>query len=70
MTKTPMSRPASAAQLRLTLTKSPNGQLHNIRASAAGLGLTRIGQSVVVADTPENRGMIKAAVHMLKVENA
>jgi ribosomal protein L30 len=35
-----------------------------------GLGLRRIGHSVVVADTPSNRGMVNAASHMLKVEPA
>jgi large subunit ribosomal protein L30 len=65
-----MSPSKSNARLKLTLMKSRHGQLHNIRASAAGLGLKRIGQTVVVADTPENRGMINAASHMLKVENA
>ena len=54
----------------MTLTRSRHGQLKNIAASAAGLGLRRIGQSVLVADTPENRGMINTASHMLKVENA
>jgi large subunit ribosomal protein L30 len=34
------------------------------------LGLRRIGHSVVVADTPSNRGMINAASHMLRVEAA
>jgi large subunit ribosomal protein L30 len=46
------------------------GQLASIRNSAKGLGLRRIGHSVVVADTPSNRGMINAASHMLKVEAA
>jgi ribosomal protein L30/L7E len=32
--------------------------------------LRRIGHSVVVADTPSNRGMMKTASHMLKVEPA
>lgn len=57
-------------KLKITMLKSRHGQLRNIAASAQGLGLRRIGQSVVVADTPENRGMIFAASHMLKVENA
>ena len=50
--------------------KSMHGQLANIRASARGLGLRRIGHSIVVADTPSNRGMVNAASHMLKVEPA
>ena len=56
--------------IKVTLTKSMYGQLASIRNSAKGLGLRRIGHSVVVADTPSNRGMINAASHMLKVETA
>jgi large subunit ribosomal protein L30 len=56
--------------LKVTLIKSMYGQLAGIRNSAKGLGLRRIGHSVVVADTPSNRGMINAASHMLKVETA
>jgi large subunit ribosomal protein L30 len=55
-------------QLKVTLVRSLAGQLGNIQASARGLGLRRIHQSVTVRDTPENRGMIQAAVHLLKVE--
>jgi large subunit ribosomal protein L30 len=56
--------------IKVTLIKSMFGQLASIRNSARGLGLRRIGHSVVVADTPSNRGMINAASHMLKVEAA
>ena len=55
-------------QIKLTLVKSLHGQLHNIAASARGLGLRRIHQTVTVKDTRENRGMINAAVHLLRVE--
>ena len=54
--------------LKVTLVKSLNGQLRNIAASARGLGLRRIRQSVTVKDTAENRGMIQTAVHLLRVE--
>ena len=57
-----------AKVVKVTLVKSLNGQLANIAASARGLGLRRIHQCVQVADTPENRGMIQTAVHLLKVE--
>ena len=60
----------SDKSVKVTLIKSMAGQLANIRASARGLGLRRIGHSVVVADTPSNRGMIDAASHMLKIESA
>jgi large subunit ribosomal protein L30 len=57
-------------KVKITLIKSMYGQLASIRNSARGLGLRRIGHSVVVADTPSNRGMMNAASHMLKVEPA
>jgi len=56
--------------IKVTLIKSVHGQLANIRNSVKGLGLRRIGHSVVVADTPSNRGMLNRASHMLKVEPA
>ena len=59
----------AAAQIKVTLTKSIHGQLERIAASVRGLGLRRIRQTAVVQDTPQNRGMIAAAAHMLKVEN-
>jgi large subunit ribosomal protein L30 len=55
-------------QLKVTLVRSLHGQLQNIAASARGLGLKRIHQSVMVRDTRENRGMINAAVHLLRIE--
>ena len=54
--------------VKVTLIKSLAGQLANIANSARGLGLRRIGHTVVVADTPSNRGMINTASHMLAVE--
>ena len=56
------------AQVKVTLVKSMHGQLANIVASVRGLGLRKLHQSVKVADTRENRGMINAAAHLLKVE--
>jgi len=61
---------AQRKELKVTLVRSLAGQLHNIAASARGLGLRRIHQTVSVADTPENRGMIQTAVHLLKVEHS
>jgi large subunit ribosomal protein L30 len=58
----------ASKHLKVTLVKSLHGQLKNIAASARGLGLRRIHQSVTVADTRENRGMINAATHLLRVE--
>jgi large subunit ribosomal protein L30 len=52
----------------VTLMRSVHGQLRNIAASVRGLGLRRPHQSVIVADTVENRGMMHVAGHLLKVE--
>ena len=55
--------------IKVTLQKSVHGQLKHIAASVRGLGLRRPHQSVMIADTAANRGMINTASHMLKVES-
>jgi len=54
--------------VKVTQLKSTYGELRHIISSVKGLGLRRRHHSVVVADTPENRGMINTASHLLKVE--
>jgi large subunit ribosomal protein L30 len=61
---------AGSNELRVTLVKSVHGQLGNIIASVRGLGLRRRHQTVTVAATPENRGMIRVASHLLEVEES
>ena len=58
----------SQAKIKVTLTKSTNGRLANHKACVRGLGLRRIGHTVEVLDTPENRGMFNKAYYMLRVE--
>jgi large subunit ribosomal protein L30 len=60
----------NAGQVKVTLVKSKFGRLANQKACVSGLGLRRMHQSVVVADTPENRGMINRIAFMLRVEQA
>lgn len=55
-------------EVRVTLLKSLHGRLKNHKACVSGLGLRRIRHSVVVADTPENRGMINKISYLLQVE--
>ena len=59
---------ASSKTLYVTLIKSPIGRLKNHKASIAGLGLRKIGQTVQVEDSPAVRGMIKQVAYLLKVE--
>ena len=65
-----MTSKTPAKSVKVTLVKSPFGQLHRHRATVRGLGLRRMNQTVVVADTPENRGMINASRHLFRVEEA
>ena len=57
-------------QLKVTLVKSHNGRLAKHKACVSGLGLRRMHHTVLVTDTPENRGMINKVQYMLKVEEA
>jgi large subunit ribosomal protein L30 len=57
-----------AKSIKVTLVKSVYGQLKSHRATVRGLGLRRIRDSKVVADTPEIRGMIRASGHLLQVD--
>lgn len=54
--------------LKVTLTRSVIGRLKSHKACVKGLGIRRIRDSVVVTDTPENRGMINKVSYMLSVE--
>jgi len=65
-----MALNTTSPKLKVTLVKSIHGQLQSIVSSVRGLGLRRQRHSVTVANTAENRGMINAATHLLKVEEA
>ncbi|MCK9383307.1 MAG: 50S ribosomal protein L30 [Nevskia sp.] len=55
-------------QLKVTLVKSVFGRLQAHRACVKGLGLSRMHQTVQIAATPENLGMVRKVEFMLKVE--
>jgi large subunit ribosomal protein L30 len=57
-------------ELKVTLIKSVSGRLKKHQACVRGLGLRRTNHTVVVKDTPENRGMINKVSYMLSVEEA
>ena len=59
---------ATGKQVKVTLIKSKFGQLEAHRETVKGLGLRKIRDSRVLVDTPQVRGMIVAARHMLLVE--
>jgi large subunit ribosomal protein L30 len=57
-------------QIKVTQIKSTIGRLESHKACARGLGLRRMHHSVLVNDTPENRGMINKIFYMVSVEEA
>ncbi len=61
---------AKVKTIKVTQSKSTIGSLKNHKACLKGLGLRRIRHTVEVADTPQNRGMINKAIHLLTVEEA
>jgi len=54
-------------EITLKLKKSLIGSKDYQRQSVRGLGLSKLGQVVTVKDTPENRGMINKAIHLLEL---
>jgi large subunit ribosomal protein L30 len=56
------------AQFKVTQIKSGVGGKQNHRDTLRTLGLHKIGQSKLVEDRPEFRGMIKAVAHLVTVE--
>lgn len=54
--------------LRVTLTRSTIGHTAATRGTVRALGLRRLHQTVEVADTPANRGMLRRVAFLLSVE--
>ena len=61
---------ANNKKLQVKLIRSLNGRLQNQKDCARGLGLRRLQQTVMVEDTPCNRGMINKINFLLQVEEA
>ena len=55
-------------QLAVTQIKSSIGRLKKHKSCLVGLGLRKIGHTVVIEDTPAVRGMVQAVEYMLRVE--
>ncbi len=58
----------SNKQVKLTLIRSLAKRLPNHQACVRGLGLKRMHQTVTIAATPENMGMVNKVSFMLKIE--
>jgi len=54
--------------LKVTLVRSSIGCSERVRATLRGLGLRKLGSSRELENTPAVRGMVKSAIHLLKVD--
>ena len=55
-------------RIKVTQTRSEIGGTQSQRATLRGLGLKRIGDTVVKEDRPEIRGMIRTVTHLVTFE--
>jgi len=54
--------------VKATLRRSAIGSSPRQRATLRGLGLTRVGRSVILKDSPAVRGMLAKVAHMVETE--
>jgi large subunit ribosomal protein L30 len=54
--------------IRVTWVKSTIGHKAGARGTIRALGLHRLNQSIEIADTPANRGMLRRVAFLLRVE--
>jgi len=59
---------AHPATLRVTWVRSTIGHKAGARGTIRALGLHRLNQTIEIADTPANRGMIRRVAFLLKVQ--
>ena len=59
-----------AKKLRVTLIRSGINRPETQKRTIRGLGLTKMGRSVVLADNLAVRGMIRSVSHLVRVEKA
>jgi large subunit ribosomal protein L30 len=58
----------NAPALKVTWIRSTIGHKAAARGTIRALGLHRLHQTVEIADTPENRGMLRRVAFLLEVE--
>lgn len=59
---------ATSKTIRVTQVRSGDHRGNKQKETLLGLGLTRIGRTRVLEDTPSVRGMIHKVAHLVRVE--
>ena len=57
------------AKIKVTRVKSTIGEVAEVKATVAALGLRKIRSSRELEDTPAIQGMIRKVRHLVKAEN-
>ena len=65
-----MATKAKAAGLKITLKKSLIGAKANQQATAAALGLRKIGDESTQPNNPQTQGKVKKISHLIEVTEA
>ena len=63
-----MAAESKTSALKVTWVRSTIGHKAAARGTIRALGLHRLNQTVEIADTPENRGMVRRVAFLLEVE--
>ena len=58
----------SDRMLKVRLRRSPIGTSPRQRETLRGLGLKRVGKSVILKDSPAVRGIVRAVAHLVEAE--
>jgi len=56
--------------LKITKVKSEIGRPEKQRKILKGMGLNKLNKTVILADTPQIRGMINKVIHLVSVEES
>jgi large subunit ribosomal protein L30 len=64
------AKPKSGPTLRVTWVRSTIGHRAGARGTIRALGLHRLHQSVEIADTAANRGMLRRVAFLVSVQEA
>ena len=59
-----------AKMLKIKLVGSEIGRPEKQRKVLRGLGLTKLNKAVILADTPQVRGMVNKVSHLVSVEES
>ncbi len=55
--------------VKVTLVKSPIGEVKSVKGTVAALGLKKIRSEKTFEDSPALQGQLKKVAHLVKVEN-